>query len=83
VVDHAGHGMVGRLLRVFGHAGTLGGCRFGAGRSVVPPTGTGPASVLPDATPTWAYVLVLPSYAKPLTGASPTSTGLRIARLKP
>lgn len=42
-----------------------------------------PRPVQKDATLTWAYVPVSPSYAKPLTGASPTSTSLRIARLTP
>ncbi|TQJ56504.1 hypothetical protein FBY34_4327 [Streptomyces sp. SLBN-115] len=43
----------------------------------------GDLAVLNDGTLTWAYAPVAPSYAKPLTGASPTTTTLRIARLKP
>ncbi|MFF1440322.1 hypothetical protein [Streptomyces sp. NPDC058295] len=43
----------------------------------------GDLAVLKDGTLTWAYAPVAPSYAKPLTGASPTTTTLRIARLKP
>ncbi|MFG3027265.1 hypothetical protein ACGFZJ_01780 [Streptomyces sp. NPDC048253] len=43
----------------------------------------GDLAVLKDGTLTWAYAPVTPSYAKPLTGASPTTTALRIARLKP
>ncbi|MFK4102072.1 hypothetical protein ACI2L1_18735 [Streptomyces sp. NPDC019531] len=44
---------------------------------------TGDIAVQKDGTLTWAYAPVTPSYASPLTGASPTSTTLRIARLKP
>ncbi|MFG2130010.1 hypothetical protein ACGFNV_19695 [Streptomyces sp. NPDC048751] len=44
---------------------------------------TGDVAVLKDGTLTWAYAPVTPSYATPLTGASPTTTALRIARLKP
>ncbi|WP_260860141.1 hypothetical protein [Streptomyces cupreus] len=44
---------------------------------------TGDIAVQKDATLTWVYVPVTPSYAKPLTGASPMSTSLRIARLTP
>ncbi|MFF7278447.1 hypothetical protein [Streptomyces griseorubiginosus] len=44
---------------------------------------TGDIAVQKDGTLTWAYVPVAPTYTKPLTGASPTSTSLRIARLKP
>ncbi|MEU2616983.1 hypothetical protein ABZ642_02285 [Streptomyces sp. NPDC007157] len=35
------------------------------------------------ASPTWAYAPVTPDYGTPLTGASPTTTTLRIARLTP
>jgi hypothetical protein len=44
---------------------------------------TGDIAVLKDGTLTWAYAPVAPTYAKPLTGASPTTTTLKIARLKP
>ncbi|MEV5491471.1 hypothetical protein AB0L47_26330 [Streptomyces bobili] len=44
---------------------------------------TGDIAVLKDGTLTWAYAPVTPTYAKPLTGASPTTTTLRVARLKP
>lgn len=44
---------------------------------------TGDVAVLKDGSLTWAYAPVTPSYATPLTGASPTTTTLRIARLKP
>ncbi|MFD7934271.1 hypothetical protein ACFV4T_07010 [Streptomyces sp. NPDC059755] len=43
----------------------------------------GDLAVLKDGTLTWAYAPVTPSYTKPLAGASPTTTALRIARLKP
>ena len=44
---------------------------------------TGDIAVLKDGTLTWAYAPVTPSYATPLNGASPTTTTLKIARLKP
>ncbi|MFF5183096.1 hypothetical protein ACFY30_04800 [Streptomyces sp. NPDC000345] len=44
---------------------------------------TGDLAVLKDGTLTWAYAPVTPTYTKALTGASPTTTTLRIARLKP
>ncbi|SES41091.1 hypothetical protein SAMN04487983_105027 [Streptomyces sp. yr375] len=44
---------------------------------------TGDIAVLKDGTLTWAYAPVAPTYATPLTGASPTTKTLRIARLKP
>ncbi|MGW2379562.1 hypothetical protein [Streptomyces sp. NPDC001658] len=44
---------------------------------------TGDIAVQKDGTLTWAYVPVTPSYAKPLTSASPTATTLRTARLTP
>ncbi|MFF3916155.1 hypothetical protein ACFYZB_22175 [Streptomyces sp. NPDC001852] len=44
---------------------------------------TGDLAVLWDPTPTWAYAPVTPARAGPLTGAPPTTTSLRIARLKP
>ncbi|MDX3451145.1 hypothetical protein PV396_04140 [Streptomyces sp. ME02-8801-2C] len=42
---------------------------------------TGDIAALKDGSLTWAYVPVTPSYATPLTGASPTTASLRIARL--
>ncbi|MFE3852958.1 hypothetical protein ACFXPN_17685 [Streptomyces griseorubiginosus] len=50
---------------------------------VVPTRITGDIAVQKDGTLVWAYVPVTPTYTKPLTGTSPTSTSLRIARLKP
>lgn len=44
---------------------------------------TGDIAVQKDSTLVWASVPVTPSYATPLTGASPTTTTLKIARLKP
>jgi hypothetical protein len=44
---------------------------------------TGDLAVSANGTLTWAYVPVTPSYATALSGASPTTTGLRIARLTP
>ncbi|MDX3311368.1 hypothetical protein ACWGH3_29070 [Streptomyces sp. NPDC054884] len=44
---------------------------------------TGDLAVLKDGSLTWAYAPVTPTYATALTGASPTTTALRIARLKP
>lgn len=44
---------------------------------------TGDIAVQKDGTLTWAYTPVTPSYATALTGPSPTTTTLRIARLKP
>ena len=57
--------------------------KFQSADKVVSARITGDIAVQKDGTLTWAYVPVTPSYAKPLTGASPTSTSLRIARLKP
>jgi hypothetical protein len=57
--------------------------RFQSATKVVSARITGDIAVQKDGTPTWAYVPVTPSYAAPLTGASPTSTTLRIARLTP
>ncbi|MEU8969342.1 hypothetical protein AB0D11_08700 [Streptomyces monashensis] len=57
--------------------------RFASADKVVSARITGDIAVLKDATLTWAYAPVTPSYATPLTGASPTTTSLRIARLKP
>ncbi|MDX3527881.1 hypothetical protein P1P75_15885 [Streptomyces sp. ID05-39B] len=44
---------------------------------------TGDIGVLKDGTLTWAYAPMTPTYAMPLTGASPTTTTLKVARLKP
>ncbi|GAA3794192.1 hypothetical protein ACFS5L_37540 [Streptomyces phyllanthi] len=44
---------------------------------------TGDIAVLKDGTLTWAYAPVTPSYTTALTGASPTTKTLKIARLKP
>ncbi|MFJ1968676.1 hypothetical protein ACIO93_08395 [Streptomyces sp. NPDC087903] len=56
----------------FRSAGTVVGARM-----------TGDIAVLKDGTLTWAYAPVKPSYTSALTGASPTTTTLRIARLTP
>ncbi len=43
-----------------------------------------PATSRPSRTaPTWAYAPLTPSYASALTGASPTTTTLKVARLSP
>ncbi|MFI1922175.1 hypothetical protein [Streptomyces sp. NPDC020377] len=57
--------------------------KFQSPDKVVSTRMTGDLAVLKDGTLTWAYAPVTPSYAKPLTGASPTTATLRIARLKP
>ncbi|MGQ4384934.1 hypothetical protein [Streptomyces sp. SAS_270] len=44
---------------------------------------TGDIAVEKDGTLAWAYPPVTPSYATALTGSSPTTSTLRIARLKP
>ncbi|MFF9038432.1 hypothetical protein ACF090_23540 [Streptomyces sp. NPDC014892] len=44
---------------------------------------SGDIAVLKDGTLTWAYAPVTPSYATALTGASPTTKTLKIARLTP
>ncbi|MGP4047644.1 hypothetical protein [Streptomyces sp. 2A115] len=44
---------------------------------------TGDIAVLKDGTLTWAYAPVTPKYTTALTGASPTATSLKIARLTP
>ncbi|MFC9630572.1 hypothetical protein ACFTY8_15055 [Streptomyces mirabilis] len=44
---------------------------------------TGEVATLKDGSLTWAYAPVTPSYASALTGASPTTTTLKVARLKP
>lgn len=57
--------------------------RFQSATKVVGTRITGDIAVQKDGTLTWASVPVKPSYATPLTGASPTTTTLQIARLKP
>lgn len=44
---------------------------------------TGAVAVLKNGTLTWAYAPVTPSCTTALTGASPTTTSLSIARLTP
>jgi hypothetical protein len=44
---------------------------------------SGDIATLKDGTLTWAYAPVAPSYASALSGASPTTTTLKVARLKP
>ncbi|MFJ2818786.1 hypothetical protein [Streptomyces sp. NPDC087294] len=68
----------GTHLRLIDWNGT-----FQSADQVVQARIAGDLAVAADGTLTWAYAPVTPSYAKPLTGASPTSTTLRIARLKP
>ncbi|WLW51320.1 hypothetical protein [Streptomyces sp. YU58] len=57
--------------------------KFQSADKVVAARLTGDIAVQKDGTLTWAYVPVTPSYASALTGTSPTSATLRIARLKP
>ncbi|MFI2207343.1 hypothetical protein ACH47Z_43135 [Streptomyces sp. NPDC020192] len=57
--------------------------KFASADKVVHARITGDLAVLKDSTLTWAYAPVTPPYATPLTGASPTTSTLRIARLKP
>ncbi|GHG89019.1 hypothetical protein [Streptomyces lanatus] len=57
--------------------------RFQSATKVVNSRITGDIAVQKDGTLTWASVPVKPSYATPLTGASPTTTTLQMARLKP
>ncbi|MFF4349563.1 hypothetical protein [Streptomyces sp. NPDC001530] len=57
--------------------------KFQSADTVVGARITGDIAVLKDGTLTWAYAPVTPSYATALTGASPTTTSLRIARLTP
>ncbi|MGW7042572.1 hypothetical protein ACWGDT_07595 [Streptomyces avermitilis] len=44
---------------------------------------TGDLATLKDGSPTWAYAPVTPSCTGALTGASPTTTTLRVGRLTP
>ncbi|MFE1883453.1 hypothetical protein [Streptomyces diastatochromogenes] len=57
--------------------------KFVSADKVVSARITGDMAVLKDGSLTWSYAPVTPSYATPLSGASPTTTTLRIARLKP
>ncbi|SDP40848.1 hypothetical protein SAMN04487981_12230 [Streptomyces sp. cf386] len=57
--------------------------KFKSATKVVSARITGDIAVQKDGTLAWASVPVTPSYATPLTGASPTTTTLKIARLKP
>ncbi|MFE0256417.1 hypothetical protein [Streptomyces sp. NPDC059010] len=57
--------------------------RFKSATKVVGTRITGDIAVQKDGTLAWASVPVTPSYATPLNGASPTTTTLKIARLKP
>ncbi|NUT24539.1 MAG: hypothetical protein HOV84_01110, partial [Streptomyces sp.] len=56
---------------------------FKSATKVVSTRITGDIAVQKDGTLAWASVPVTPSYATPLNGASPTTTTLKIARLKP
>ncbi|MFF4591251.1 hypothetical protein [Streptomyces sp. NPDC001388] len=68
----------GTHLRLIDWNGT-----FRSADKVVSTRITGDLAVLKDGTLTWAYAPVTPTYTKALTGASPTTTTLRIARLEP
>ncbi|WP_217546910.1 hypothetical protein [Streptomyces sp. GbtcB6] len=57
--------------------------RFVSADKVVSARFTGDIAVLKDSSLTWAYAPVTPTYGTPLSGASPTTTTLRIARLTP
>ncbi|MFG3020094.1 hypothetical protein ACGFZQ_16370 [Streptomyces sp. NPDC048254] len=57
--------------------------RFVSADKVVSARITGDIAVLKDSALTWAYAPATPAYGTPLTGASPTTTTLRIARLTP
>ncbi|WP_254401088.1 hypothetical protein [Streptomyces sp. AC555_RSS877] len=57
--------------------------KFQSADKVVAARMTGDIAVQKDGTLMWAYVPVTPSYATALTGASPASTSLRIARVTP
>ncbi|MFD4510579.1 hypothetical protein [Streptomyces sp. NPDC058457] len=57
--------------------------RFVSAGKVVSARFTGDIAVLKDGSLTWAYAPVTPTYGTPLSGASPTTTTLRIARLTP
>ncbi|MFE5814575.1 hypothetical protein ACFQ6S_14380 [Streptomyces sp. NPDC056479] len=57
--------------------------KFQSATKVVSTRITGDIAVQKDGTLAWASVPGTPSYTTPLTGASPTTTTLRIARLTP
>ncbi|MER5548133.1 hypothetical protein ABT072_38180 [Streptomyces sp. NPDC002589] len=57
--------------------------KFASADKVVDARLTGDIAVLKNGTLTWAYAPVTPSYAASLSGASPTTTSLWIARLTP
>ncbi|GGU86693.1 hypothetical protein GCM10010260_19810 [Streptomyces filipinensis] len=57
--------------------------KFAGADKVVDARTTGDLAVLKYRTLTWAYAPVTPAHATPLTGASPITTSVRIARLKP
>jgi hypothetical protein len=57
--------------------------KFQSADKVVGARISGDIAVSKNGSLTWAYAPVTPSYATPLTGASPTTTSLRIARLTP
>ncbi|UXY30707.1 hypothetical protein [Streptomyces sp. HUAS TT20] len=57
--------------------------RFVGADKVVSARITGDLAVSKDGSLTWAYAPVTPSYATKLSGASPTTKTLRIARLTP
>ncbi|MGW7408199.1 hypothetical protein ACWGI9_31665 [Streptomyces sp. NPDC054833] len=57
--------------------------RFVGADKVVSARITGDIAVAKDGSLTWAYAPVTPSYATKLSGASPTTKTLRIARLTP
>jgi hypothetical protein len=57
--------------------------RFVSADTVVSARFTGDIAVLKDGALTWTCPPVTPSYGTPLTGSSPATTTLRIARLTP
>ncbi|MEV6479807.1 hypothetical protein [Streptomyces sp. NPDC051576] len=57
--------------------------KFQSADKIVSARISGDIAVLKDSTLTWAYAPVTPTYATALSGASPTVTSLRIARLTP
>ncbi|MET7570397.1 hypothetical protein ABZT04_18105 [Streptomyces sp. NPDC005492] len=57
--------------------------KFQSADKIVSARISGDMAVLKNGTLTWAYAPVTPTYATALSGASPTVTSLRIARLTP
>ncbi|WAZ24929.1 hypothetical protein STRCI_006386 [Streptomyces cinnabarinus] len=57
--------------------------KFRSADKVVTARITGDLAVQKDGTLNWAYAPVAPSYNTTLTGASPTTTTLKVGRLKP